>query len=343
MRAEDFDYELPEERIAKYPPEERGSTRMLVLDRASGALTHSRYAALDEFLRPGDLLVLNNTRVVRARLHAQKPTGAKIELMLLEKHEEEQDLVLYRGRLKAGDRLIAYDREMRVTEIVDHGIARIELSCGGELSDLFSSFGSVPIPPYLKRDAEEIDRERYQTVFAEHPGSVAAPTASLNLTPELLKRLREMGVDIAHVTLHVGLGTFLPIRTERLEEHVMHREFYSIPAATAEKICRAKSSGGRVVAVGTTVTRALEHAAERIESLTAEGGAPLNGEADIFIYPGRTLRIIDLLLTNFHAPRSTVLMLTAAVAGAENIRNAYGEALREGYSFLSYGDSMLIR
>ncbi|MEI8033413.1 MAG: tRNA preQ1(34) S-adenosylmethionine ribosyltransferase-isomerase QueA [Chlorobiaceae bacterium] len=342
MRAEDFDYELPEERIAKYPPEERGSTRLLVLDRSSGAVTHSRYRDLDRFLRPGDLLLLNNTRVVRARLHAEKPTGAKVELMLLEKHEGEQELVLYRGRLKAGDQLIACGHELRVAAIVDNGIARIELSRGGHLAALFDSFGTVPIPPYLKRDAEEVDRERYQTVFAELPGSVAAPTASLNLTPELLCRLRQKGIESAPVTLHVGLGTFLPIRTETLEEHVMHREFYSIPAATVEKIRQTKSSGGRVVAVGTTVTRALEHAGERIEGFSGIGEAPLNGEADIFIYPGRTLHIVDLLLTNFHAPRSTVLMLTAAVAGPENIRNAYREALGEGYSFLSYGDSMLI-
>jgi S-adenosylmethionine:tRNA ribosyltransferase-isomerase len=340
MRVGDFDYELPEEKIAKYPPLERGSTRLLVLDRQTGAIQHDHYAALGAFLQKGDLLVLNNTRVLRARLHAIKSTGAKIELMLLEKHEEEQTRVLYRGRLKKGDILVAHNHKLQVADIVDDGVARIELLEEGELADLFNHFGGVPIPPYLKREAEEVDRERYQTVFAELPGSVAAPTASLNMTQDLLEKLHRKGVEVAALTLHVGLGTFLPIRAELFQEHVMHREFYSIPAESVEKIRSVKASGGRVVAVGTTVTRALEHAGKRIE--TFFGDNSLTGEADIFIYPGYRFRIIDALLTNFHAPRSTVLMLAAACAGADNLRNAYREALEKGYYFLSYGDSMLI-
>lgn len=343
MRAGDFDYELPEEKIARYPPEERGSTRLLLLDKSSGDIRHARYAAVDEFLQSGDLLVLNNTRVVRARLFACKGTGAKIELMLLEKHREEQNLVLYRGRLKKGDRLTAHGHELVVDDIVDSGIARLSAGVEVSLMELFEHFGGVPIPPYLKREAEEVDRERYQTVFAELPGSVAAPTASLNMTPELLEKLRDKGVDVATLALHVGLGTFLPIRVESLQEHVMHREFYSIPRTTAEKIRRVKDSGGRIVAVGTTVTRALEHAADRLESFSAVNGEDqLTGEADIFIYPGYRFRIIDALLTNFHAPRSTVLMLTSAFSGPDNLRRAYSAALDEGYYFLSYGDSMLI-
>jgi S-adenosylmethionine:tRNA ribosyltransferase-isomerase len=346
MKAADFDYELPDEKIARYPPTERGSTRLLVVDRASGSVSHARYADLDSFLQPGDLLVLNNTRVVRARLFAAKPTGAKIELMLLEKHQAEQDLVLYRGKLKKGDTLSAHNQELLVADIVDQGVARIEIpdSSGfGSVREFFEHFGGVPIPPYLKRDAEEVDRERYQTVFAELPGSVAAPTASLNMTPELLEKLRLKGVDVAPITLHVGLGTFLPIRVESLKEHVMHREYYSIPPESVEKIRRVKAAGGRVVAVGTTVTRALEHAKERIEHCSAQAGeSALTGEADIFIFPGYRFRIIDALLTNFHAPRSTVLMLTAAFAGPDYLRNAYRAALEEGYYFLSYGDSMLI-
>ncbi len=340
MRVSDFDYVLPEEKIAKYPPLERGSTRLLMLDRSSGALVHAFYAGLDAFLQPGDLLVLNNTKVVRARLFACKLTGARIELMLLEKHQGEQNLALYRGKLKKGDKLETHGYELLVTDIVDHGIARIEMSDGGELSEFFEHFGGVPIPPYLKRDAEEVDRERYQTLFAQFPGSVAAPTASLNMTQELLEKLLNKGVDIVTLTLHVGLGTFLPIRVDSFQEHVMHREFYSIPPQAAEKIHRVKTSGGRVVAVGTTVTRALEHAGERIE--TFSGSEPLSGEADIFIYPGYQFRLIDALLTNFHAPRSTVLMLTSAFAGTDNLRNAYREALEKDYLFLSYGDSMLI-
>ncbi len=341
MRVADFDYELPEEKIAKYPPLERGSTRLLVLNSHNGDIEHARYAGLDAFLKEGDLLLLNNTRVVRARLFANKQSGGRVELMLLEKHEDEQSLVLYRGKLKKGDRLITHNRELAVTEIVDQGIARISVSGEGTLSALFEQFGAVPIPPYLKRDAEAIDQERYQTVFAELPGSVAAPTASLNMTGELFEKLQLKGVDVAALALHVGLGTFLPIRVDSFEEHVMHREFYSIPPRTVDKIRRTKTSGGRIVAVGTTVTRALEHANERIPSFS--GDKPLTGEADIFIYPGYQFRVIDLLLTNFHAPRSTVLMLTAALAGQSNLQKAYNEALLEGYNFLSYGDSMLIR
>ncbi len=340
MRVSDFDYELPEEKIAKYPPLERGSTRLLMLDRYSGALVHALYAGFDAFLQPGDLLVLNNTKVVRARMFACKPTGAKIELMLLEKHQGEQNLVLYRGKLKKGDKLETHGYELLVTDIVDHGIARIEMPEGGGLTELFDHFGGVPIPPYLKRDAEEVDLERYQTLFAHLPGSVAAPTASLNMTQEMLQKLRRKGVDVVTLTLHVGLGTFLPIRVESFQEHIMHREFYSIPPESAEKIRRVKASGGRIVAVGTTVTRALEHAGARIEDVL--GRETLTGEADIFIYPGYRFRVIDALLTNFHAPRSTVLMLASAFAGTDNLRNAYREALQKDYLFLSYGDSMLI-
>ncbi|HWR00834.1 MAG TPA: tRNA preQ1(34) S-adenosylmethionine ribosyltransferase-isomerase QueA [Chlorobaculum sp.] len=339
MRVSDFDYTLPEDRIACYPPTERGTTRLIVLDRSSGLIEHSTYASLDSHLRSGDLLVLNNSRVIRARLIAQKHTGARIELMLLEKHEGEQELVLYRGRLRKGDRLIAHGSELVVEDLPEDGIARLSRS-SGRVADLFEDHGAVPIPPYLKRDAEALDRERYQTVFADLPGSVAAPTASLNITPELLRRLRDKGVEIAEITLHVGLGTFLPIRSETFEEHVMHREFYRISAASATKIRKAKEEGRRVVAVGTTVTRALEHASPR---LVGSGfGGEVSGEADIFIYPGYRFRIIDVLLTNFHAPRSTVLMLTAAFAGTALLQRVYREALDNGYRFLSYGDSMLI-
>ncbi len=341
MRVSDFDYELPAERIAVYPPAERGSTRLLVLDRAAGGrIRHEAYASLDTLLEPGDLLLLNNSRVIRARLFCTKTTGARIELMLLEKHEEAQDRVLYRGRLRTGDRLVVHDEELLVGELPEEGIARISRIGGAPVTELFDRYGSVPIPPYLKREAETLDHERYQTVFAGRPGSVAAPTASLNMTDALLARLRRRGVTIAEMTLHVGLGTFLPIRSETLEGHVMHREFYAIPADTARAIAQAKQAGRRVVAVGTTVTRALEHAADKLEATGFD--APVSGEADIFLYPGCRFRVIDALLTNFHAPRSTVLMLTAAFAGSDLLRQAYLEALDHDYRFLSYGDSMLI-
>jgi S-adenosylmethionine:tRNA ribosyltransferase-isomerase len=340
MRVSDFDYDLPADRIACYPPAERGSTRLLVIDRKAGTISHAHYAELDTLLDPGDLLVLNNSRVIRARLLCRKPTGARIELMLLEKHEGVQDRALYRGRLKKGDRLLSDGAELVVDELPEDGIARLSRPDGGVVAELFEACGTVPIPPYLKREAEELDRERYQTVFAGTPGSVAAPTASLNITGGLLERLREKEVGVTEMTLHVGLGTFLPIRSETFEEHVMHREFYYIPQATAIAIGRAKAEGKRVVAVGTTVTRALEHASGRLAGSGFREA--VSGEADIFLYPGCRFRVIDALLTNFHAPRSTVLMLTAAFAGSDLLKQAYREALDEGYRFLSYGDSMLI-
>jgi len=340
MKVSDYAYVLPESSIAIYPPRDRGATRLEVLDRRTGAITHALYADLDRFVGPGDLLVLNNSKVVNARLFAQKTTGARVELVLLEKHGERQELVMYRGRLKSGDVLLSQGRGLFVESVEGEGVARISCSDGRTVPDFFAEHGEVPIPPYLKRDVEEVDRERYQTVFAEIPGSVAAPTASLNMTGQLLDCLQSKGVDLAYVTLHVGLGTFLPIRGDDLEAHVMHREHYYLPSETVRKIQNVKKEGGRVIAVGTTVTRSLEHAASGINA----PGDPkaITGEADIFIYPGCSFSVIDGLLTNYHAPRSTVLMLTAAFAGWDNLKKAYDEALEKGYRFLSYGDSMLI-
>lgn len=341
MNVSDFDYELPEGIIARYPPAERGLSRLLVLDRTTGAVEHSRYAALASFLREGDLLVMNDSRVVKARLSALKTTGATVELILLERHEGARDLVLYRGRLKKGDRLLAHGHDLLVAELAGEGIARIVSPAGEDVSRLFECHGSVPIPPYLKREAEALDVERYQTVFADTPGSVAAPTASLNMTERLLAELGRKGVDTAMLTLHVGLGTFLPIRVERFDDHVMHREYYEISPVTRSKILRTKACGGRVAALGTTVTRSLEHAAGRA-GWQEDADKNVSGEADIFIYPGYRFRVVDLLLTNFHAPRSTALMLAAAFAGKECLREAYRKAVAERYRFLSYGDSMLI-
>ena len=339
-KVSDYDYELPEESIAIYPPVDRGTTRLEVLDRTTGAITHTSYAELDRFLNEGDLLVLNNSKVVCARLFAQKTTGAKVELVLLEKHDERQDLVMYRGKLKAGDVLLAHDNTLNVDSVEGGGVARISCQDGRNVHDFFEEYGDVPIPPYLKRAAEEVDRERYQTVFAEIPGSVAAPTASLNMTSELLGSLEDKGIALAYITLHIGLGTFLPIRGDDLEAHEMHREYYAIPSETVRKIEETKTAGKRVIAVGTTVARSLEHAAPSIERQRSP--QEISGEADIFIYPGYSFRVIDGLVTNYHATRSTVLMLTAAFAGWDNLKRAYEEALRRGYRFLSYGDSMLI-
>ncbi len=339
-KVSDYDYELPESSIAIYPPIDRGATRLEVLNRDTGTITHTAYAELGRFVEPGDLLVLNNSKVVRARLFAQKTTGAKIELVLLEKHDDRQDLVMYRGKLKAGDVLLAHDNTLHVDSVEGQGVARISCPNGKDVPEFFAEYGDVPIPPYLKRGAEKVDRERYQTVFAEIPGSVAAPTASLNMTRELLDSLEAKGVALAYITLHVGLGTFLPIRGDDLDSHVMHREYYCIPAETVRKIKETRAGKKRVIAVGTTVTRSLEHAALSIER--HESARKIVGEADIFIYPGYSFRVIDGLVTNYHAPRSTVLMLTAALAGWKNLKRAYQEALERGYRFLSYGDSMLI-
>lgn len=339
-KVSDYDYELPESSIALYPPQDRGSTRLEVLNRADGGITHAAYADLGRFIESGDMLVLNNSKVIRARIFAKKTTGAKVELVLLEKHEGLQELVMYRGRLKEGDILLAHGKELVVVSVEGEGIARVGCLDGSDVYNLFARHGEVPIPPYLKRSPEEVDRERYQTVFAEIPGSVAAPTASLNMTPELMASLESGGVNMSSITLHVGLGTFMPVRGDDLESHVMHREYYSIPAGTIRMIRAVRENGKRVIALGTTVTRALEHAAGSI--LLQEEPKDITGEADIFIYPGYSFRIIDALLTNYHAPRSTVLMLTAAFAGWNNLKRAYSEALEKGYRFLSYGDSMLI-
>ena len=340
MKVSDYDYELPESSIAIYPPADRGTTRLEVLHRDTKTITHAVYAELDRYVESGDLLVLNNSKVVDARLFAQKATGAKVELVLLEKHDDRQDLVMYRGRLKVGDILFVHGDRLIVESVEGQGVARISCLEGRSVQEFFADYGDVPIPPYLRRVAEEIDRERYQTVFAEIPGSVAAPTASLNMTRKLLDSLESKGVALAYVTLHVGLGTFLPIRSEDLDSHVMHREYYCIPSETVMKIKEAKEKKKRVIAVGTTVTRSLEHAVLSIEQ--SEAQQEIVGEADIFIYPGYSFRVIDGLVTNYHAPRSTVLMLTAAFAGWGNLRRAYQEALEKGYRFLSYGDSMLI-
>ncbi|ACF12987.1 S-adenosylmethionine/tRNA-ribosyltransferase-isomerase [Chloroherpeton thalassium ATCC 35110] len=338
MNVSDFDYTLPDEQIAKYPPKERGTTKLLALNRKTGEVQHSLYRSLDAFLEPGDLLVLNNTKVIKARLQANKPTGASVELLLLEKHEGPQQIVMYGGKIKAGNTLLVGEDEVLVEEILGNGLAKV--SAAVPLLSLVEKYGNVPIPPYLNRKAEKSDEMRYQTVFAKEQGSVAAPTASLNFTESLEKKLKEKGVQLAFLTLHVGLGTFMPIRTETLSAHEMHREFYHISHETAAAIRLAKAEKRRVVALGTTVTRAIEHASAR---LLAHEPAELAGEADIFIYPGGyEFQIVDALLTNFHAPRSTVLMLAAAFAGAAHLKAAYEAALQNDYHFLSYGDSMFI-
>lgn len=373
MELKDYTYELPEDRIATHPPKIRGTSRLLALNRKNGEMTDSFYKNIADFFEKGDLLILNDTKVIKARLFATKENGAERELVILERHSFDSDWhkhkVMYRGKLKAGNKLFVKNSspeeknqnqkskaEIVVEEILGDGIAIV--SSKADLRELCENFGTVPLPPYMRRDATPLDIERYQTVFAEEKGSVAAPTASLNMTEEILDSLRKKGVKIKYLTLHVGLGTFMPIRVEKIEEHKMHQEYFEIPAETAEEIRKTHQNSGRVFALGTTVARTLEYAHNAIfeKSLNGNSGnredlskvsknqnGDLSGEADIFIFPGYEFKTIQGLITNFHAPKSTVLMLASAFAGWENLKNAYNHAIQNGeYKFLSYGDSMII-
>lgn len=342
MKLSEFDYTLPDERIAQFPANQRGASRLLIIDKQTGALTHRHYADLVDYLQPGDVVVLNDTKVIKARLIAQNKHGKDRELLLIEQHGPESDnshqrKALYRGKLRADEQLTLNGIVITVNRVLGGGIA--EISSPADLLDLAETNGSVPLPPYMKRQATSADTERYQTVFAQTAGSVAAPTASLNFTQEIEAKLRAKGVIIAYLTLHVGLGTFLPIRTDDIEEHTMHSEYFEIPERTVRLIQAAKSDGHKICAIGTTVTRTLEYAHQEVLS---QKPTILTGEANIFIYPGHEFKTIDAMLTNFHAPRTTVLMLAAAFGGWDNLKHAYDEAVAQKYDFLSYGDSMLI-
>lgn len=340
MLVSDYNYNLPDENIAKHPPKVRGTTRLLVLDRKTGNHTDSHYADLADFLEPGDLIILNDTRVMRARVFAELPGGYKRELIVLEKHKTDLNSVMYHGKLRAGDILTvktARDGEatkdtITIREILGNGTATV--SSSRPLEAIVEEYGTVPLPPYLHRDADPDDIKRYQTVWAKQLGSAAAPTASLNMTDALMSKLKDKGINIEYLTLHVGLGTFLPIRSDKVEEHRMHSEWFHIPIQTLDAIEKTKKAGHKVVAVGTTVTRTLEFWAKTGKT---------EGEDDIFIYPGFEFQVVDALLTNFHAPKSTVLMLASAFAGWDKLKPAYDHAVESGYQLLSYGDSMLIK
>ncbi len=354
LRVADFDFELPEELIAQQPPAERGSSRMLVLDRETGAWQDSVFTELPAMLKPGDLLVLNDSRVIPARLYArrtlrrdrEKPTG-RIEVMLTEPAGKDQWHALVRpGRKVAiGERLVfpAPDGSILLeAEVLKRGLYGDRLLRFAPCSDFFAvveSIGHVPLPPYIHRDDAAADRERYQTVFARERGSVAAPTAGLHFTPQVLEAIAARGVEIARLTLHVGLGTFAPIRVERVAQVRLHRERYTLSEETAEAVNRARREGRRVVAVGTTVVRTLEACAQR-----AEGGAleAHSGTTEIFISPGFEFRVVGGLLTNFHLPQSSLLMLVSAFAGREHVLAAYRHAVEERYRFFSYGDCMFL-
>lgn len=342
MQLSDFHYEIPEELIASQPPTERGEARLLVLNRASGTISDRTYGDIVDYLQPDDVLVINDTKVIKARLITHKINGGGArELVLVEKHGQTDDWyrhrVLYRRRLKAGDELQVGNDVITVEEILGDGIAVVRAE--RDLLAIADEHGTVPLPPYMQREATAADIDRYQTVFAREAGSVAAPTASLNMTQATLERLRQKGVKIAYATLHVGLGTFLPIRVDNVTDHKMHQEYYEIPSETVRLLRDSQVKDGRIIALGTTITRTLEYAHNDIFSGDIRD---LRGEADIFIYPGYTFQTIRGLITNFHMPESTVLMLTAAFAGWDKLRPAYEHAVTERYHFFSYGDSMVI-
>ncbi len=342
MRLEDFDYYLPPGLIAQEPAEKRDAARLMTLRRKSQEIIEAAFTDIAGLLRRGDLLVLNDTRVIPARPFGAKESGGRVELFLLRRMarlEESWECLIRSSKPP---------RPGTVINLAEGVTASVEERCAADtwivsfspMEDFeawLERAGSMPLPPYIKRAAGEHDRERYQTVFARERGAVAAPTAGLHFTDELLGSMAERGVEIATLTLHVGLGTFLPVRVDDIHSHRMHREFYRIPEETAEAVNERKTKGGRVVAVGTTTTRALEQAATGEGRLRA--GA---GEADIFIYPGYVFKIVDALITNFHLPKSTLLMLVSAFAGRELLLSAYDEAVRRGFRFYSYGDAMYI-
>lgn len=354
MRTDEFDYELPPELIAQAPVEPRDAARLMVVDRESGRLEHRHFRDLPEYLESGDLLVHNESRVVPARLFARKPSGGRVEILLLRPRSEMTWEVLVRGRrIRPGLRLrllrgpdgAEVDAEAEVIEQGERGVRVVAFD--RPVFRLAEEIGQVPLPPYIRQPLS--DPERYQTVYARTPGSVAAPTAGLHFTPELLLRLRDMGVRSVFVTLHVGLGTFQPVHEERVEDHKLHAEYGSLRPEVAEEVNRAKLEGRRVVAVGTTSVRVLETAALRaLEGRTGAESCPwrvvaaFEGETDLFIYPGFRFRAVDALITNFHLPRSTLLMLVAAFSGKQLVDRAYREAIRLRYRFFSFGDAMLI-
>lgn len=331
MLTSDFDYHLPPERIAQEALP-RGESRLLALDR-TGPEQHARVRDLPRLLRPGDLLVLNDTRVIPARLYGRRPSGGRMEILLIERRgEREWDALAKPGRRAQPGTMIEFDAGLAAEVVDKREDGRHLLRFSGPVEPHLDRLGHIPLPPYIHRPDAPEDRERYQTVYARHSGSVAAPTAGLHFTEELLREIAAAGVEIARVTLHVGIGTFKPVTAERIEEHRMESERYEISEATADALRQAR----RVVAVGTTVVRTLESAARDGEV------RPGSGATDLFITPGYRFQVVDALLTNFHLPRSTLLMLVSAFAGRERVLAAYEEAIREGYRFYSYGDAMLV-
>lgn len=341
MKTSDFYYDLPQELIAQDPLEDRSSSRLLVLDRKTGEMEHRVFRDITEYLSPGDCLVVNNTKVIPARLLGVKEdTGAGIEILLLKRKADNvwETLVKPGKKARPGARIVFGDGILKgeVLEVVDEGNRLIRFEYEGIFEEILDRLGQMPLPPYITHQLK--DKNRYQTVYAEHDGSAAAPTAGLHFTPELLEEIQAKGVRLAHVTLHVGLGTFRPVKVEDVSQHHMHSEYYVVEEEQARLINDTRAAGGRVICVGTTSCRTLESAADEDGILRAG-----SGWTDIFIYPGYRFKIMDALITNFHLPESTLLMLVSAFADKEKIMKAYEEAVRQRYRFFSFGDAMFIK
>lgn len=340
MKTSDFYYDLPEELIAQDPLEDRSSSRLLVLDKNTGEREHHVFKDIIHYLHPGDCLVINDTKVIPARLIGERVgTGAKIEVLLLKRKENDvwETLVKPGRKMKVGAQ-VSFGNGLltgEVIDIVEEGNRLIQFHYEGIFEEVLDQLGQMPLPPYITHQLQ--DRDRYNTVYATHEGSAAAPTAGLHFTPELLEKIQEKGVDIAPVTLHVGLGTFRPVKVDDVTNHHMHSEFYQIDEEAAEKINRTKENGGRVICVGTTSCRTIESAADENGHLEA-----CSGWTEIFIYPGYRFKVLDCLITNFHLPESTLIMLVSALAGRDHVLAAYEEAVKERYRFFSFGDAMFI-
>lgn len=341
MLLDEFDFNLPPELIAQHPSERRDASRLMLLEKATGTISETGFSDISGLFRDGDLLVVNDTRVIPARLIGRKDTGGRVEIFLVRRLASSGEtwhcLIKASKTPQSGARILLPEGlEARVLERAEEGVWTLSFSPAENFDERLERVGQVPLPPYIRRSAETEDRERYQTVYARVKGAVAAPTAGLHMTPELIQSIRCRGVEILPLTLHVGLGTFMPIRGGDLDNHRMHWERYNIPEMTADKVNAAKMEGRRVVALGTTTVRALEHAAD--DGKLRKG----DGEADIFIRPGYRFQVVDALITNFHLPKSTLLLLVAAFAGREMLLKAYEEAVRKGFRFYSYGDAMFI-
>ena len=340
LKTSDFYFELPKELIAQDPISDRSASRLLLLDKETGRVSHDIFKNIGSYLKKGDCLVLNNTKVIPARLLGVKEdTGAHVEVFLLKRLKDDiwEALVKPGRKLRPGARVVFGGGLLKceIMDVVDEGNRLVKFSYEGIFEEILDKLGEMPLPPYITHKLK--DKDRYQTVYAKYDGSAAAPTAGLHFTKELLKELEEKGIETAYVTLHVGLGTFRPVKAENILEHHMHSEMYMISEEAAQKINMARDNGNRVICVGTTSCRTIESAADENGRLSAG-----NGETDIFIYPGYKFRILDCLITNFHLPESTLVMLVSALAGRENVLNAYEEAIKEKYRFFSFGDAMFI-